>query len=76
MAVNVSMPRKQRNHPTGSRYGSRLGDLRQARVQLQQARLRVIDRQQIVVDHRALGRVRPRQTVDPRAMRLRPIPPA
>lgn len=51
-----------------------LGELRQARVQLHEAGLRVIDRQLIVVDHRAFSRVGPRQTVDPATVRLRPIP--
>ena len=56
-----------------SRYGSGLGDLRQARIQFQQPGLGVIDRQQIVVDDGALGRVGPGQALDPPPMGPRPI---
>ncbi len=57
------------------RLAIRLGlrDLRQPGIKLQQPRLGVIDGQQIIVDDGALGSVRPRQTVDPLAVRARPI---
>ena len=54
----------------------RLRDLGEPSVELDEARLQVIDRQQIVVDDHALRGVRPVQTVDPLAMGLRPIAPA
>ncbi len=73
IAVNVSMPRKQRNHPTGSRYGSRLGDLRQPGIQLHAAAPRC-DRSP--TDSRRRRRARRRastQAVDPLAVRARPV---
>ena len=53
-----------------------LRDLRQPGIELHEPRLGLIDRQQVVVDDDALGGMRPRQTVDPLAMRARPVAPA
>ena len=72
IAVNVSMPRKQRSHPTGSRYG-RSARSRSAARRVHQPRLELIDRQPIVVDDGAFGRTRPGETVDPPAVRARPV---
>ena len=73
MAVSVSMPRKQRSHPTGSRYGACSAISARRASNSSEPRLRVIDRQLIVVDHRALRGVRPGQAVDPPTMGLRPV---
>ncbi len=45
--------------------GRTLSDLCELAIQRHEPRLRVIDGQQIVVDDRPLGGVRPRQTLDP-----------
>lgn len=74
IAVSGSMPRKQRSHPTGSRYGACSASSARRASTSRWTGFRVIDRQLIVVDHRALGGVCPRQTVDPAAMRLGPMP--
>ena len=66
------MPRKRRNQPTGSRYGSVVATGRQLRIQLRQSGIELIDRQQVVVQDDPVGRMRPRQTIDPAPVRLGP----
>ncbi len=73
IAVRVSIPRKHRNHAHRRAIRLRLGDLGEPRIERDQARRQMIDRQQIIVDHHALGCVRPCQTLDPPPMRTRPV---
>ena len=68
VAVSVSMPRKQRNQPMGSRYGSVCAIFGQPRVELHEASLGVTDRQQIIVDDHVLGRLAPFQARNPLPM--------
>ena len=66
------MPRKQRNQPTGSRYGSLVATAASSRVQFAQSGVDLVDGQHVVLHHDPVGRVRPRQLVDPPAVPLRP----
>jgi hypothetical protein len=52
-----------------------LRHLRETLVEFGEPRLELIDRQQIIVDDRALGRVPPRERVDPTTMGTRPVLP-
>src|SRR5882762_3346566 len=72
--------RRQRIDPTEApqpRHGFAirlaLRDVGQPRIEFGEPRLELIDRQQIIVDDDALRRLRPLQTVDPSAMRARPV---
>ena len=64
------MPPKapQPAHRFPIRIGVRHRD--QLRIQLHQPGLEVVDRQQVVVDDDPVGRVWPRQTIDPAPVRL------
>jgi len=75
IAVNVSTPRTQRSLPNRLPTGFLFGGLRQSCIQLQQAPLGLIDRQQIFVHHRPLGRVCPFEAIDPLAVRAGPVAP-
>ena len=73
IAVSVSMPRKQRNHPTGSRYGSRSAISASRASNSTNRASMLIDRQQIVVNDGTLGGVCPFEAVDPLPVRAGPV---
>ena len=75
MAVNVSIPRKHRSHPTLLAIRLGLGDVGQSRIEFAQPGVEVIDREQVVRDDVALGLVLPAQTVHPLLVSAGPVAP-
>ena len=66
------MPRKHRNHATGSRYGPS-GPSPSVGHRVREPALDLVDRQQVVVDHRPFRGVLPLDRPDPLPMGLRPV---